>query len=264
MPEPAPSSELEAPRLLNDSRLHFISKATSKPGPIKAVFFDLSGTLLVMRRDKILRKVLAELQMEVSLESVHSAYVKVESSWLSVYGNRAITLEETEEAYRQKDAQVFLRLFPDATSKDAERISSAARKRWPELEKTVPPVLYPDAQPTLKRLSEDGYSLGLVSNAPPETAKVVESLGLQRYVRSVVTSGVVGYSKPHSEIFRIAMRKAGVEPQQTVHVGDVFESDIVGAWNAGITGILIDRDDSQVGVDCPRIRDLNEIYRFIG
>jgi len=47
-------------------------------------------------------------------------------------------------------------------------------------------------------------------------------------------------------------------------VGDVFESDIVGARNAGITGILIDRDDSQVGVDCPRIRDLNEIYRFIG
>jgi HAD superfamily hydrolase (TIGR01549 family) len=230
---------------------------------IRAVFFDLGGTLLVMRRDRIFHKVLEEQHKEVSLESVHSAYVKVESSWLSVYGDRAITPEETEEAYRQKDAQVFLRLFPDAASEEAERISGVAREKWPELEKTVPPELYPDAEPILNRLSRDGYALGLVSNAPPETVKVVEALGLQRYVRSVVISGVVGYSKPHAEIFRIAMRKAGVEPRQAVHVGDVFESDIVGARNAGISGILIDRDGSQSGVDCPRIRNLDEVYRFV-
>jgi len=235
----------------------------SRPGAIKAVFFDLGGTLLIMRRDQIFHRVLAEQHREVSLERVHSAYVKIESSWLSVYGNRAITPEETTEAYRRKDAQVFLELFPDATSEEAERVSSVSRKRWPQLEKTIPFELYSDAKPVLKKLKRDGYALGLVSNALPDTNQIVEALGLKHYLGSVVISGVVGFSKPHPEIFRIALRETGVDPQEAVHVGDVFDSDVVGARNAGITGVLIDRDSSQIGIDCPRIGDLREIYKFI-
>jgi HAD superfamily hydrolase (TIGR01549 family) len=232
-------------------------------GAKKAVFFDLGGTLLIMKRDKIFHKVLAKEKRMVSLESVHSAYIKVESSWLSVYGNRAITPDETNEAYRQKDVRVFKELFPDATSEEAERVSLLARESWPQLEKTIPFEMYPDSEPLLKRLAGDGYSLGLVSNAPPDTAKVVEDLGLHQYIGTVVISGIVGFSKPHPEIFRIALRKAGVEPQETIHVGDVYDSDVVGARNAGIQGVLIDREWRQSGLDCPRISNLHEVYGLI-
>ncbi|MDA4125079.1 MAG: HAD family hydrolase [Thaumarchaeota archaeon] len=226
----------------------------------KAVFFDLGGTLLVMRRDRVFRSVLAEAGMEVGLEQIHTAYLKVESWWLSTYGNRKMNPEQTDRAYRDLDAKVFLDLFPKGAPEKSERIARLAGERWPELEKTIPLELYSDALPLLERLSKDGYIMALVSNAPPDTGRAVDALGLPRYLRTVIISGVVGYSKPHPEIFRIALRQSGVQPEETIHVGDLYESDVVGARNAGIDGILIDREGTQTGVDCPRIGSLAEVY----
>lgn len=231
---------------------------------IKAVFFDLGGTLLVMRRDRIFRRVLQEEGRKVSLERVHSAYIGAEPWWLSVYGNKVMTAEQTNEAYRNLDEKVFAALFPQEDGAEALRISKLVRKRWPELEGQIPLELYPDAEPTLAKLRDDGYPLGLISNAPPDTGRVVDALGLRRYLASVVISGVVGYSKPHPEIFRIALKEVGVSPGEALHVGDLYEADVVGARNAGISCLLIDRDGAQTDLDCPHIRSLAEVYRYLG
>ena len=229
----------------------------------RAVFFDLGGTLLVMRRDRVFRRVLQGEGRLVELEKIHSAYLKVEPAWLSFYGARILTAEETEDAYRDLDQKVFSALYPLEDQSEAFRISRLVRKRWPELESEIPLALYPDVEPTLARLLGDGYLLGLISNAPADTRRAVEAVGLSRYLGPVVISGVVGYSKPHPEIFRIALREAGVTAVEAVHVGDVYEADVVGARNAGMEGILIDRDGSQAGMDCPRVESLSEIYRYI-
>ena len=241
---------------------------SSAKGPVhriktRAVFFDLGGTLLVMRRDRIFRKVLSEEGRSAELEKIHSAYLKVEPSWLSVYGARILTADETEEAYRELDQKVFSSLYPNETESDALRVSKLVRKRWPELEQEIPLQLYPDAEPTLRRLAGDGYSLGLISNAPADTIKAVEALGLARYLGTVVISGIVGYTKPHPEIFRIALRKAGVEAGEAVHVGDLYEADVVGARGAGMVGVLIDRDGLYPDLDCPQVRSLSDVYLHI-
>jgi putative hydrolase of the HAD superfamily len=139
----------------------------------------------------------------------------------------------------------------------------AVRSRWPELEKEIPLELYPDTEPTLSWLLSQSYAIGLVSNAPPDTERVVETLGLRKYLSSVVISGIVGYTKPHPEIFRIALKQLGVSPGEAIHVGDLYEADIVGASNAGVRGILLDRDDSHKGLDCPRIQSLVEIRSYL-
>jgi putative hydrolase of the HAD superfamily len=229
----------------------------------RAVFFDLGGTLLVMRRDRIFLKVLQEEGRSVELGRIHSAYLKVEPSWLSVYGEKVLSAGETEEAYRVLDQKVFSALYPSESEPEAQRVSRLVRERWPELETEVPLELYPDAEPTLGRLAGDGYSLGLISNAPADTRKAVEALGLTKYLSTVVISGVVGYTKPHPEIFRIALREAGVEAGEAMHIGDLYEADIVGARNAGMEGVLIDRDGSPSHMDCPRVKSLSEIYLHI-
>jgi putative hydrolase of the HAD superfamily len=76
----------------------------------------------------------------------------------------------------------------------------------------------------------------------------------------VLVSGVVGVSKPNPEIFRLALAQAEAKPEETVHVGDVYEADVVGARNAGIKGILLDRTGAQRAQDCPCIQGLSEIY----
>jgi len=229
----------------------------------KAVFFDLGGTLLVMRRDRIFRRVLQEEGKDVDLERIHSAYLKAESLWLSYYGTRILSEEETEEAYRDLDQKVFSALYPGESGLEAFRISKLVRKRWPELETEIPLELYPDVEPTLERLVGDGYALGLISNAPADTSRAVRALGLTKYLGTIVISGVVGYTKPHPEIFRIALRETGVDASEAVHVGDLYEADVVGARNAGMEGILIDRDGTQRSSDCPTVRSLLEIYQFI-
>jgi HAD superfamily hydrolase (TIGR01549 family) len=229
----------------------------------RAVFFDLGGTLLVMRRDRIFRKVLLEDGRDADLERIHAAYLRAEAWWLSFYADKVLTPEETDEAYRELDQRVFASLYPQERQSEAARISKLVRKRWPELESEIPLALYPDADPTLGNLARDGYLLGLVSNAPADTRKAIKTLGLGRYFDTVVISGVVGYSKPHPEIFRIALKEAGVGPTEAVHVGDLYEADVVGARNAGIEGILIDRDGSHTNYDCPQIRSLPEIYAYI-
>ncbi len=230
---------------------------------IRAVFFDLGGTLLIMRRDRIISRILSEAGFPASPEHVHSAYFAVEPSWLDIYGGKTMSGGETEEAYRQLDAMIFRLLFPGQPPEAVEKVSGLTRSRWPELEKTVPLELYPDALPTVERLKSEGYILGLISNAPPDTLKVIHTLGLSALMPTIVVSGIVGVSKPNPEIFRIALREAGVEPSESAHVGDVYEADVQGAKNAGMKGILIDRDGSQQSLDCPRITTLSEIHDYL-
>jgi len=229
----------------------------------RAVFFDLGGTLLVMRRDRIYRRVLQETGREMDIELIHSAYLKAEAWWIPYYASRILNEKETEEAYRQLDQRVFSELYPEESERESLIVSKLVRKRWPELETDIPLELYPDTEPVLERLTGDGYALGLISNAPADTSRAVRALGLTKYLGTIVISGAVGYTKPHPEIFRIALRNAGVGAREAVHVGDLYEADVVGARNAGMEGILIDRDGSQSHPDCPRVRSLPEIYRFI-
>ncbi len=228
--------------------------------PIKAVFFDLGGTLLVMRRDRVFKKILLEQGLDLDLEKVHQAYLGVESWWLATYGSRQMTPEQTAEAYRDLDEKVYLALCPESSATRAKEASRVLRARWSEVERSVPLELYPDTVPTLDRLKEDGYAMALVSNAPPDTKEAVDSLGLGYYLDPIVISGLVGFSKPNPEIFRIALQRAGVSPEQTIHIGDLYESDVVGARNAGIKGILLDRDGSQNPADSPKIKGLDEVY----
>ena len=228
-----------------------------------AVFFDFGGTLLVMRRDRIIRLILSAAGYKASPEDVHSSYFKAEPAWLLAYGNRTMTPEEAEESYRTLDAMVFTSLFPDHSEEEARRMSALMRSRWPDVQKSIPLELYPDARPALERLRRDGYVTALVSNAPADMTKTIDALGLTELVKTVVVSGVVGVSKPNPEIFRIALHSAGVAADETVHVGDLYDADVLGARNAGIEGVLIDREGSYGDLDCPKIASLEEVYRFL-
>lgn len=229
----------------------------------RAVFFDLGGTLLVMRRDRIFQRVLEESGKRASVESIHSAYLGLEPWWLSTFASRPMTREETTEAYRKLDERAIMTLFPSEPEEEAASISALIRKRWPELEGEIPLQLYPDVEPALKGLSGRGYFLGLISNAPADTRRTVDALGLDRYMKSIVISGAVGYSKPRPEIFEIALRAANVAPDEAVHVGDVYEADVVGARNAGMKGVLIDRVGTGARQDCPTVATLDEVERHL-
>ncbi|GAF78092.1 unnamed protein product, partial [marine sediment metagenome] len=58
----------------------------------------------------------------------------------------------------------------------------------------------------------------------------------------------------------LALERAGVNASETIHVGDQYKLDVVGARGVGISPILIDRDNVYPEItDCPRIRSLTEL-----
>ena len=70
--------------------------------------------------------------------------------------------------------------------------------------------------------------------------------------------------KPDSHIFNYTLETAvGVSAAEAVHVGDTYEADIVGARNAGIRPILIDREGTQTGKWDETIRSLSELPELL-
>src|SRR5436309_12427645 len=48
-------------------------------------------------------------------------------------------------------------------------------------------------------------------------------------------------------------------PISTIHVGDLYYVDVMGARNAGLRGVLLDEGALRPDADCPRIRTLDDL-----
>ncbi|MDD5960624.1 MAG: TIGR02253 family HAD-type hydrolase [Methanobrevibacter wolinii] len=92
-------------------------------------------------------------------------------------------------------------------------------------------------------LKTKGYKLGAITNGL--TIKQWEKLirlNLHPFFDIVLTSEEVGYEKPHPEIFKEALRRMHCSADKSVMVGNKYETDIVGALNAGMAGILVNSE----------------------
>jgi putative hydrolase of the HAD superfamily len=101
--------------------------------------------------------------------------------------------------------------------------------------------LFEDVLPTLERLEAAGLTLGVVSNFEEWLERLLESLHVTRYFDVRVISGVEGVEKPDPKIFRLALDRIGVEPEEAVYVGDSVHFDVEPATAVGMLGVLLDR-----------------------
>ena len=115
---------------------------------------------------------------------------------------------------------------------------------------------FPDARPTLERRAPD-YRLGLLSNGNSRA----DALGIGDLMSfEVFSQDHGGVEKPDPHLFGIALREAGCEPHELLHVGDSSESDVAGALNADVEPVLLDRDGMREGDGATlRIRSLAEL-----
>lgn len=51
----------------------------------------------------------------------------------------------------------------------------------------------------------------------------------------------------------------GYSPEETIHVGDSYELDVVGARTAGMRGVLLDRSGKSPSYDCETIISLSAV-----
>ena len=106
------------------------------------------------------------------------------------------------------------------------------------------------------------YHVGIITNGAHDEhtdsqLSKVRHLGLTERIQSLTISGEIGVRKPKFEIFKVACERANVLLKEAMLVGDSIQNDIVGANNAGMTSVLIDRKSD---VSIPKIADAQPDY----
>ena len=100
--------------------------------------------------------------------------------------------------------------------------------------------LQPDSFAILLYLKSKGYKVGLITNGKEfkQWEKLIR-LGLYPFFDEIVTSESVGVEKPDAKIYQIAMDRLNVTKGTSIMVGNNFDVDIMGAYNAGMQSMII-------------------------
>ncbi len=211
---------------------------------MKAVFFDIDGTLLTEMPliELFLPQVYERLSKKLGIdrESARERFLS------EIFSRR--------DTYDWHDWNFFFRLFDLDMDYD-------------ELMKSYPHKLrvYPDTVPTLEWLKDEGYKLGVITSGPAYQKLKLELIGLSGYFDVIVTREDVKAIKPEPKIFLHALETLGVQPAEALMVGDSLSQDVYGAKNVGMTAVWINRD-GEPGYHMAdyEIRTLHELRKILG
>ena len=88
----------------------------------------------------------------------------------------------------------------------------------------------------------------------------IEHTKLDKLFEVIIISDEVGVSKPDVEIFKIALRKIDILPDNALFMGDRLDKDILGCQSAGIRGIWFNPNHFINDTD---IKPFAEIHDFV-
>ena len=222
---------------------------------IKAVFFDLDGTLCdsdmawsIAQRETF--QLLREQEPSVSEEALTK-------TWTTVHKKLFQQLNAGRRSMAEVRDSRFPCLFKELglpTDRVMEELSDFFCWRY-----LTSLRLYEDV-PVLEELH--AYHVGIITNGAHDNhtdsqLSKVKHLGLSERTQSLTISGEIGVRKPNLEIFKVACERADVLPKAAVYVGDSVQNDIVGANRAGMTSVFINRKSD---VLIPKIADEQPDY----
>ena len=230
---------------------------------IRAVFFDLYGTLATFDppREVIQARAAAQFGLELAPEGVDRGY-HLADQFMSRQ-NATAPVRNMSPAEQFQFFAKFEQLVLEGAGHTVDLETAA--EVWKKVRsQRYGLALFEDVIPALGRLRNAGLATGLISNVNSTGADLADSMGLTAHFDFAITSGDAGAEKPHPAIFRAALSRAGVKPEEAVHVGDQVESDVEGALAVGITPILMDRFNGHPGYsDYARVAGMAELEQLI-
>ena len=230
---------------------------------IKAVFFDLYHTLIHYDppQEELVAKALKEFGIDMNPEVFRRPLVTADEFIYEEIARQPLSQRSQEEKialYAEYQAIVLKEAGIEADNKLALGLLGKMQQYKMNL------ILFDEVEAALTDLKSRGLILGLISNVEQDMNDTLARLKLDSWLDLIVTSQDAGAGKPQPQIFREALRQAGVQPEEALYVGDQYRVDVLGARGAGIRGILIDRSDYHRDItDCPKIRNLLELTGYL-
>ena len=82
------------------------------------------------------------------------------------------------------------------------------------------------------------YNLYILSNGFKELqSRKMSTAGIDKYFDALILSEDIGVNKPNRELYEYALQKTSSTIEDSIMIGDMFETDIVGAANIGMKQI---------------------------
>lgn len=225
-----------------------------------AVFFDAGNTLVRMNYAVIAAE-LAAHGIRVTADAVQraewQARVRLDTE---VFAPRAAGASTESHATGGQ----YLRFLLEALDvRDAATVEAlgAWRRAY------NPPVglwntADPDAGAALALLGTAGARAAVISNSNGSVRAILDTLGLAGSLEFVIDSSEVGLEKPDPRIFRLALDRAEIRPEEAVYIGDLYSVDVVGARAAGMDAVLLDPGGCWGTRDCRSAPDLLAAVRL--
>ena len=126
-------------------------------------------------------------------------------------------------------------------------------------------VAMPGANSLLAELKQQGYKLAVISNGGHATRlTILQGLGFSHYFDEIISSELVGISKPNPEIFLHTSRQLNIVPENCLFIGDHPVNDIQGATQAGMKALWL-QGFHKTGAHKPinTIQNLAEIKQYL-
>ena len=207
----------------------------ARTSPVRAVFLDAGNTLFTERRSRaaiyadVAGRFGATVDEEEAADQMGRAFAELPST---LDGNHRYSLAWF---------QAFNALVLSAMGVPDERLAAGHEALVARFEDPGTYRLFPEVLEVLDELRERGVTVGVVSNWSERLPALLTALGVADRFQFVVTSAEMRAEKPERAIFERALFRAGVPPEEALHVGDHLDRDVRGALGAGLRAALVDR-----------------------
>ncbi len=238
-----------------------------QPQSIRTVFFDAGFTLIrpFPSNAEVCQQVCKQLNLHIHLDEFKERITAVEGYYYrQMRLNRHIWA--SQEAINEYWISYYMELLrPFIMEHDEPRLYTLAQAITKEFDKPTSWQTYPDVLTTLEALKARKYTLGVISDWGIALGPILRLLHLTRYFDHLVVSAVARHAKPSPSLYELALQRADSIADYTLHIGDSYIHDVLGARAVGITPVLLDRAGrlQESNVDCLLVHSLTELLELL-
>src|SRR5690349_5679992 len=235
------------------------------PTDIKAIFFDLDGTLRhsIPSGGEVFTDYVKTMGLQVTEEARLGAL-----RWEHFYWANSVDLRDDLLAHSGETEKFWIeysrrRLI--ALGASAEEAGEYAVKASVHMGEFYRPesIIPEDVRRTLPQLKEAGYILAVISNRDKPFQDVLDDHGIGEFFDFSLAAGEVNAFKPEPEVFQHALGRVSLSPKEAIYVGDNYYADVVGARRAGLQPVLYDPIGIFPDPDCATIKSFDELNSII-
>jgi putative hydrolase of the HAD superfamily len=233
---------------------------TESSNQFQGIFFDAGNTLLTVYPSvaHIYSHAAAEFGLDVGIQTIEESFRQmwVQTAPLVSNEGHRLTYEKERDWWKFLVREVFR---DHLEMMDFEQFFDHLYHRFEDIESWR---LYEDVVETLTGLKNQGYTLAIVSNWDSRLPSLCDRLGITPFFHTVVVSSIVGYEKPHPNIFQIALHQTGLPAERVMYIGDDPFLDYQAARKIGIHSLHLDRHN-RYPEHPHRITSLSELHKFL-